>query len=99
MKYKGAGRALVVNNFQSHQAILLSDSVSINNTNPPAGIGLVVRMKLGEIISTSVVLYLSCSPDTVYMLRAESPLRSQEVQDHLALFNNLENKQRHVQHG
>lgn len=33
--------------------------------------------------------YLSCSPDAVYVLRAESTLCSQEVQDHLALFNDL----------
>lgn len=36
--------------------------------------------------------HLGCSPDTVYVLCAKAALRSQEVQDHLALFNDLENK-------
>lgn len=36
--------------------------------------------------------HLGCSPDTVYVLCAKATLRSQEVQDHLALFNDLENK-------
>lgn len=37
---------------------------------------------------------LSCSPDTVHVLRAESALGSQEVQDDLTLFNNLGEKHR-----
>lgn len=44
----------------------------------------------------SLSSYLSCSPDTVHMLRAEPALCSQEIQDHLALLNDLENTQTHT---
>lgn len=39
----------------------------------------------------SLSFYLSCSPDAVYVLCAEPALCSQEIQDHLALFNDLQN--------
>ena len=70
----------------SIQALSRISSTRTNPVNSSWG-----EIKLRTLRCKPVLSHLSCSPNTVHMLRAESALCSQEVQDHLALFNDLEN--------